>query len=333
MYLSFCNASLPASSGIRSNPFRCDDGPVQLTAADFCRQFGDARASAMIETRQVAIEDGDSMLLWAPALSRTVLASRPRCGAYRLAPAGPGWVRVGLPDVSASLLPHRISGASVAEENAELTSIPSAILQPARDMASVPEPSTASVVPFPDAFFACAQRPASQRRWTHRTPYPELADLLMQLLGIRCERAGFPAAGGIYNYTLHVLSFHVDGLDRGLWRVGPEGFEARPCSERGLFAMEAQARAFLVNPACIVGALAIVTTDLREQTIKYGAYAHEFAALTAGAFLSSAYWLSAERPIGVCPLGGLDFEPIAPSLSLHDNFHLATLSIGTAHDR
>ncbi|MFD7615574.1 amino acid adenylation domain-containing protein [Streptomyces sp. NPDC059802] len=160
------------------------------------------------------------------------------------------------------------------------------------------------------------------RRFTPRrfSEQPVTADALGQMLeSLRRVpgpgRSGFlyPSAGGLYSVHLHlwVSPGRIAGLDGGIYRYHPEAHDLI-AHATGIDLDPAAVHLGPVNrPAAMSAAFTLfLVTDPADSAPLYGPDAEPLALLNAGYMGQLLCERAAEANIGLCPVHGVDFDPV-----------------------
>jgi SagB-type dehydrogenase family enzyme len=185
------------------------------------------------------------------------------------------------------------------------------------------------------------QRLGSRRTWRsfseELVELPSFAGLLGCLRKLRADegwRRLYPSAGGLYpvQVYLHAKADRIEGLEAGTYYYHPvehrlvelspratiEGtvhseFVNRPVFEEAAFSL------FLVANAAAIAPL-------------YGPLARDHSLIEAGAMLQLLMMEAPRFRLGLCPVGGLEFERIRPLFLLEEQHQLVHSLLGGAVD-
>ncbi|MEU6718285.1 amino acid adenylation domain-containing protein [Nonomuraea sp. NPDC046802] len=231
-----------------------------------------------------------------------------------------------------TLLRH--AGASHADNRADNRPAPAALPSPWTALPTLTDPEQREhfrssrpaypsapahrILPAPRSSPAsCRERRFTARRFSGR---PVTIDALGHLLeSLRREptpgRSGFlyPSAGGLYSVHLHLYApaGRVEGLDGGLYRYHPDAHDLAP-DALGIGLDPAALHLGPVNrPAAESAAFTVfLVTDPADSAPLYGPDAEPLALLNAGYMGQLLCERAAEADLGLCPVHGVDFDPV-----------------------
>lgn len=128
-------------------------------------------------------------------------------------------------------------------------------------------------------------------------------------------RSGFlyPSAGGLYSVQLHLYARpgRVEGLDGGVYRYHPDAHDLLEHAT-GIDLDPAAVHLGPVNrPAALSAAFTLfLVTDPADSAPLYGPDAEPLALLNAGYMGQLLCERAAEADLGLCPVHGVDFDPV-----------------------
>jgi SagB-type dehydrogenase family enzyme len=126
---------------------------------------------------------------------------------------------------------------------------------------------------------------------------------------------GVPSGGALYPLELYLVSFRVNGLERGVYHynVLEHGLEF---VQAGDFAEKLGAAYFLQDTFKTAAALVLIAGVLQRSAIKYGERAYRFMLIEAGHVGQNLCLSAAALSLGCVPLGGFMDDEINEVLGL-----------------
>ena len=140
------------------------------------------------------------------------------------------------------------------------------------------------------------------------------------------EKRTYPSAGARFPVEQYIISFNIDGLEKGAYHYNLERERLELLLKKDLCNSKRDLISpYLENPAGTV----VFTSVISRSEVKYGHKAYQFSFIEAGHMGQNILLAATQLGLGVCPVSGFIDSSIKEILDLTDDeIPLYTISFG-----